>query len=154
REIAGHQKFGDEQKHHARSGQSGQGGETQSSQRPDMAQMDQEVSRPAEPGQENSQAHGIDERKVRSLCPLPAAMMGSAMTATMTAADVSAQVKVAVGQVKVKMQRAAQKRERGKSKAYDETDQIKEFPVHSFTSLKSGLAYLGRTILLLRTQHV
>jgi hypothetical protein len=42
----------------------------------------------------------------------------------------SAHVEMAVRKMKVKMQRTAQERKRGKGKAHNKTDQIKEFPVH------------------------
>src|SRR5579871_1874795 len=71
--------------------------------------------------------------------------------------------------MKMEMQRAAQKRERGIGKTHDKTDQIKSFPVHRFTSfnltsfsfaslnataLKLGLTHYRRDLLLLRTQHM
>jgi hypothetical protein len=40
-----------------------------------------------------------------------------------------------VRHMNMEMQRAAQKRECGIGKTHDETDQIKSFPVHGFTSL-------------------
>src|SRR5579859_6378311 len=48
-----------------------------------------------------------------------------------------------VGHMKMKMQRAAQERECGIGEAHNETDKIKSFPVHSFTSLE--LTWLNLT---------
>jgi hypothetical protein len=55
---------------------------------------------------------------------MPAAMMPSSMP----------KMKM-LRHVQMNVQRAAQKRECGIGKSHDETDQIKNFPVHGFTSL-------------------
>src|SRR5215469_17664914 len=103
-----------------------------------MAQMNQQVSGAAEPGQKHGHAHRIEKREAAAMprglrwtlrCT---SVMGCSMSSCSMAH--AAKVTMSVRQMKVQMQRAAQERQGSKGKAHDKTDQIKEFPVHSFTS--------------------
>src|SRR6266700_1367972 len=101
--------------------------------------MHQQVSSTAEPGQEYCDGHRIEQRK------MPSMPMAAAMSCSM------ADVKVSMARnVKMEVQGAADKRNGGKCKAHNETNQIEKFPVH-----KLSLTHLRRALRLrLRTQHV
>src|SRR5947209_2520028 len=122
-----HQVFRRKHNHNPCARQPGHGRKRQAGKNPYMPQMDQQISRAAEPRQEHRQAHGIEKSeptRVRSMLP-------RAMPTCMTC---PAEMNVPMREMKMQMQRAAQKRKRGKGKAHNETDQIEKFPVHSFTS--------------------
>ena len=106
--------------------QSGKRRDHQSSKSPYMPEVDQQVTCSAKPGEEDGNRHGIENRKATVRVPASAAM------ATVTHA-----VKMSMRQMKVEMQCAAEKRNCGKGKANNETDQIEKFPVHACASLNS-----------------
>jgi hypothetical protein len=63
--------------------------------------------------------------------------------ATVMAAARVPKIEVSVaGNVKVEMQRAADKRDSGKRETHNEADQIKKFPIHGFTSRLASLSFI------------
>src|SRR5205807_8869882 len=111
---------------------------------PDMAQMDQKITGPAKPGKKSGRRHGVEEGKMSALdsalgavgmsMPMSMSRSMSAMGRSMSSAmggsvAVSAEMQM-LGQMHMRMEGAAEKRDHAKGKAHDETDQVKQFPVH------------------------
>src|SRR5262249_28680258 len=99
REIAGHQKLGDTQKDTAGANQSGAGRQPNPTQHPYMAQVDQKVPRPAEPGQKDGDAHGIEKREVHAMRSL-SGMAAAVMSGSVSSAGMPTEMKVTVRKVK------------------------------------------------------